>query len=86
MPLIQTKHGNFITCPLKLAILQSFMMFEFGATVGYGISKEITSKEIALFNLFWSISGKFKHHKKSENVNFEETNNAVSILAYVHFM
>ena len=26
------------------------------------------------------MSRKFKHHKKSENVNFEETNNAVSIL------
>ena len=57
------------------------MMFEFFATVGGGISKEIASKEIALFNLFCSISGKFKHHEKSEYINFEGTNNAVSILA-----
>ena len=55
-------------------------MFEFCATVGSDMSKEIASKEIALFNLFCSISGKFKQHKKSENVNFEETNYAVSIL------
>ena len=51
------------------------MMFEFCATLVYGISKEI-----ALFNLFCSISGKFKYDKKIGNVNFEETNIAVSIL------
>ena len=56
------------------------MMFELCASTGCGISKEIVSKEIALFNWFCSISGKFKHHKKLENVNFEETNNAVFIL------
>ena len=57
------------------------MMLEFCASVGSGILKEITSKEIALFNLFALFhSGKFKHHKYSENVNFEETNNVVSIL------
>ena len=56
------------------------MMFEFCASVGCGILKEIASKEITLFSLFYSISGKFKHHKKLENVNFEEKINAVSIL------
>ena len=55
-------------------------MFRFCASAWCGISKEIASKEISLFNLFRSISGKFKHHKKSKNVNFEGTNNAISIL------
>ena len=59
------------------------MMFEFCASVGCGISKAIASKEIALFNSFCSMSGKFKHHKKSENVNFYETNDAVSILEVI---
>ena len=57
------------------------MMFEFCASAWCGISKEIASKEISLFNSFFSMSGKFKHHKKLEKVNFQETNNAVSILA-----
>ena len=57
------------------------MMFGFGATGRYVISKEIASKEITLFKLLFSIvSGKFKHHKYSENVNFEGTSNVVSIL------
>ena len=58
------------------------MMFEFGATGRSVISKEIASKEITLFNLFFSIvSGKFKHHKYLENINFEGTSYIVSILA-----
>ena len=58
------------------------MMFEFGATARCVISKEIALKEITLFNLLFSIvSGKFKHHKYSENVNFEGTSKVVSILA-----
>ena len=56
------------------------MMFEFCASAGCGISKEIASKEISLFNSFYSMSRTFKYHKKSENVNFEETNNAFSFL------
>ena len=56
------------------------MMFEFCASVGCGILKEIASKEISHFNSFCSMSGKFKHHKKLENVKFEETINAVSVL------
>ena len=56
-------------------------MFEFGATVGCGALKEIVSKEVALPNLFFFITGgKFKHHKYSENVNFEKTNNVISNL------
>ena len=68
------------TCTFKLDTLRFFMMFEFCASAGRGISKEIASKEISLFNSFISMSGKFKYHKKLENVNFEDTNNAVSIL------
>ena len=52
----------------------------FCTSAGCGISKEIASKEISFFNSFCSMSGKFKHHKKLENVNFEETNNVVFIL------
>ena len=37
-----------------------------------------------LFSNFFVITGKkFKHHKYSENVNFEETNNVVSILGHI---
>ena len=56
------------------------MMFEISATVGCSISKEVALKEITLFILSYSISGKFKHHKKLENVKFEETNDAILIL------
>ena len=77
---LKTQNGNDITCPFKLDILRFFMMFELCTSAGCGISKEIASKEISLFNSFCFMSGKFKHHKKSVIVNFEETNNAVSIL------
>ena len=73
------ENGNDITCPFKLGILWFFMIFEFCASTWCGISKGIAKKKISLFNSFYSMSGKVKHHKKLENVNFEETNNAVSI-------
>ena len=53
------------------------MVFEFGGTL-----KEIASKEIALLNLFVITGVLFKNHKYSENVNFEETKNVISILTH----
>ena len=56
------------------------MMFEFPAmdTLAYN------TKQAKKSDLFWDTaptrSAKFKHHKYSENVNFEETSNNVSIL------
>ena len=55
-------------------------MFEFAAPGGY-----LISKEIALLNLFCFsgqnvCSGKLKHLKCSENVNFAGRNNVDSIL------
>ena len=54
------------------------MMFEF---LAYEIEK-IEKSDLFSGNLFWDAEpngrAKFKHYKKSENVKFEEANNAVS--------
>ena len=56
------------------------MMFEFPA---YG-TKQVEKSDLFWGDVFWDStpnrSTKFKHHEYLENVNFEETNNAVSIL------
>ena len=75
------QNQNCIICLFKLDILWFFMMFEFPA---YRI-KQFEKSDLFLGNLFWDTTpngnANFKHHKKSENVKFEETNNAVSILS-----
>ena len=57
------------------------MIFEFPA---YG-TKQVEKSNIFWGNLFWDTarnrSAKFKHHKKSENFKFEETNNTVLVLS-----
>ena len=55
-------------------------MFDFGASVGFGISKEI-DLSICFVIAGQSIhNGRFKHHMYFENVDFEETSNVDSIL------
>ena len=71
-----------IICLFKLDILRFFMMFEFPT---YKI-KQFEKSDLFWGNLFWDTApngrAKFKHCKESENVKFEETSNAVSILEY----
>ena len=51
------------------------------------ITKQVERNDFFWTNLFWDTlptrSGKYKHHEYSENVNFGETNNVVSILVKV---
>jgi len=48
--------------------------------VGAVSQKRLLQKGLLSSTFFVIASGKFKHHKYSENVNFEEANIAVSIL------
>ena len=76
--LLATKMEMTLFVPSDLTFSDFYDVF--CASAGCGISKQIASKDISLFNSFCSMSGKFKRHKISENVTFEEMNNAVSIL------
>ena len=55
-------------------------MFEFAALVGAVSQRRLSCSTCFVIAGESTNSGKFKHFKDSENVNFEETSNVVSIL------
>ena len=67
--------------PSKLTFSEKLWCFNLALLVGALSQKRLLQKGLLLSTCFVIAGGKFNHHKWSENVNFEETNNAVFILA-----
>ena len=56
------------------------MMFEFPAMDTLAYNNKTSWEVWSLLRITTTRSAKFKHHRYSENVNFEETSNIISIL------